>query len=163
MHEFKDFDKWQSMAKKGKGTILAIHYCRVIFHNLWYSIFINICIVYALFANYLNIIIFDNRADVVFSAITIFVFSFFIFDFSIYLRGKFANKIRWQGFLPILLLLDGYFISNHSLIRHSLGDQLHVLKRLEPYKRKYYFQYPQNHQNCTACVHHEICQKLISR
>lgn len=88
LHEFKDFDKWQNMQKKGKGTILAIHYSRVIFHNLWYSIFINFCIVYALFANYLNIIIFDSRADVIFSGITIFVFAVFIFDFCIYLRGK---------------------------------------------------------------------------
>lgn len=90
-YEFKDKEKSDKLKKKGKRTILAIHYCRVIFHNLWYSIFINFCIVYALFANYLNIIIFDNRVDVIFSAITIFVFVVFIFDFCIYLRGKREN------------------------------------------------------------------------
>lgn len=113
LHEFKDFDKWQKLKKKGRATILTIHYCRVIFHNLWYSIFINFCIVYALFANYLNIIIFDNRADVIFSAVTIFVFAVFIFDFCIYLRGGLTRR---KGLLPVVLLLDGHSVADHAAL-----------------------------------------------
>ena len=87
-HEFKDFGKWKKVQKKGKGVIMAIHYSRVIYHNLWYCIFMNLCIFIALFFNYINIIFFSKNADVAFSVVTIVVYLVFIFDFLIYLRGK---------------------------------------------------------------------------
>lgn len=76
------------MQTKSKGVIMSIHYCRLTYHNLWYSLLINLFIIYALLGNYFNIIFFTKKADLAFSIITVIVLAFFLFDFVIYLIGK---------------------------------------------------------------------------
>jgi hypothetical protein len=98
-YEFKHFDKWKEMESKSKTTILSIHYCRVIYHNFWYSLFINVCIIFALLGNYFNIILFTHKADPVFSIIIIFILFVFLFDFIIYIIGNslFLDSYNFQA------------------------------------------------------------------
>lgn len=84
------------MSKLSKNRILITHYSRVIYHNVWYSLFLNICVIYALIGNYFNLIFFTKQADLTFTIVTLIVIFVFFFDFIIYLIGNYINP-RWKG------------------------------------------------------------------
>lgn len=121
-YEFPELDEWQDIMKeKSEAQFLRIHFMRMVVFNTYYSYFIMVAILYALFGCNIKFLIFSKQADLVFDIITLVVLVVFLLDFifNIWIRIDYlASFYFWMDIASFGLLFFDF-----STIREALFEQ----------------------------------------
>ena len=110
-YEFPELDEWEVIMKeKSESQFLNIHKMRMLVFNTYYSYFVMLAILYALFGSNIKFLFFNKKADVVFDIFNYIVMVIFFLDFifNIWIRIDYlASFYFWMDIASFgLLFLD---------------------------------------------------------
>ena len=132
MYEYPDLDEWEIVRKeKSNGYFSALHSCRKLMYNTYYSYFIIGVIIYSLFGTNIKFLCFDQRADVTFNILNLIVMIIFLFDFMVNnLAGNeyFISFYFWMDIASYILLVFDY-----SFVRDKIFEDDDSVNKTKSY------------------------------
>jgi len=110
---------------------MFIHKMRLLVFNFYYSWFIMIVILYALFASNVKFLIFDNRSDVIFDILNVIIMVTFIFDFIANILIRIDYLFSFYFFMDIASFLLLFF--DYSFVREKFFENDITVNKIKAY------------------------------